>query len=159
MSWKEKSWDLLSRVPAAEYPELNAMLTDWFQKVTFFHAVCGSTPLKHRQLPGSFQIGSKKSDIQKRSRSKPRFSQNLRLFFLLPFLLSDIQEWWWMEKSGRVVAPTGLEPVTNRLWVDCSNQLSYGAWEKLIFSRKSVNFIRSHRFIQIQHSDWWTDYG
>ena len=27
---------------------------------------------------------------------------------------------------AKVVPPTGLEPVTNRLWVDCSDRLSYG---------------------------------
>lgn len=34
-----------------------------------------------------------------------------------------VQNFW--HQSSKVVGPTGLEPVTNRLWADRSNQLSY----------------------------------
>ena len=42
-----------------------------------------------------------------------------------------------------MVGPVGLEPTTNRLWVDCSNQLSYGPLKNLLLVDKATQVIRA----------------
>ncbi len=44
---------------------------------------------------------------------------------LLVFKTSPFSRTW--VSLRKLVLPAGLEPATNRLWADCSNQLSYGS--------------------------------